>query len=194
MIRGVFISSALVTLTALSACGNSTGGSGQSGFADAIDIDTNALGLTAVTSGFGNATVGTGGYVYHNGITSDGMGFAAQAGITPGANMGPAVTTGGGTLNGTYRMHNLHIVGSHATETYYSNSMLFTADFANGTLTASDGTLTINGTFVGTTLDGNVIFQGTQGDMMGVIGAAGALGAFVGDDGVNVYSGGFIAE
>ncbi|MGV6838613.1 MAG: hypothetical protein ACWA40_00315 [Planktomarina sp.] len=76
-----------------------------------------------------------------------------------------------------------------------------TANFDNGTLTgtSSNTFVTVNGTFSGSNLGGNVTFFGMNGAVEGVVGSNGAAGVFHGGGtsgtlGNTVFSGGFVVN
>ncbi|WP_238364100.1 hypothetical protein [Mesobacterium pallidum] len=81
-----------------------------------------------------------------------------------------------------------------STWTEESGTITLDADFDAQTLTGTQGSLTVAGTYAGQDLGGTVTVDGVDGTLDGTIGATKAIGAFHGTDAASAYAGGFVVE
>lgn len=83
------------------------------------------------------------------------------------------------------------VIGDSDTE---RGTIELVANFDAGTLTGSEGNLTVSGTFTDNDLDGAVDFRGMSGDLDGLIGGDKAVGVFHGNNDDTVFAGGFLVD
>lgn len=137
------------------------------------------------------------GYAYAAGKGPD-YGFQAVAGVIPGSDMGVPIYANA-TYTGEWelaKISSIYISGNEITGFIGSDggSITLNANFAEQTLTGSDGLLEVNGTMNGNNLSGSVIFNGTTGELTGLVGEQGAVGAFHGEGDTQIYAGGFLVD
>lgn len=149
---------------------------------------------------------GSNGYSIQVGVLSDNSSVIANAGLVLGGFFpSPDPASGSATLVSTYDALVLRNPttdsGQVEVETVDQNSGTITleADFTPvslGTLTGTDGNLTIDGMFSRTTgsLNGTATFEGIEGDLTGFVGGAEAFGAFAGQNDTGVLAGGFVSN
>lgn len=165
----------------------------------------------------GSTPDGSNGYAFEAGVLSDNTGLVANANILTGGALGfvlsDAPASGMATLQSTYnavRLSNPTVTNGQVevTTTRSRNAPItLTADFTPAglaTLTGTDGTLTVDGTFSALditnsrfgngSLNGTVTYQGITGDLTGFVGGAETIGAFAGQDDSSVFSGGFVND
>ena len=201
--------------------GDTGGGDTSGGDTGGIDIsslsfDANLLAVNSVfpTNTFRESTEftstpdGSNGYAFQVGVLDDDTGLIANANILTGGlgfSISPAPATGTVTLQSTYNATLLsNPTGANGqvevTTTESADAPItLTADFSPAgfaTLTGTDGTLTVDGTFssVTTSLNGTVTYRGVEGDLTGFVGGAEAIGAFAGSDDTSVFAGGFTSD
>lgn len=157
------------------------------------------------------------GYAFKIGNTSSDL--VAVTGVIPGTHPGPKVTTGKASYVGTFVVGGFQDVaikglGLQQNPMGDAGVLKLSADFDNATLKGGgrgmnateakalfgddldtsilrSGYLVVDGTIAGKTIGGTVSYEGTQGDLKGVIGADLAVGTFHGKGNKIVYAGGF---
>jgi len=157
------------------------------------------LGQTLTNATRGNDISLTGdGYAYAVGEEINGD-FAGYAGIVPTTSVTAPPVLGSATWSGTYNLAQITGIelSTNGLQGYAASStgaVSLTANFAAGSLIGSstDLDLTVNGTFVGSNLSGSVSYRGLNGALTGLVGAGGAVGAFQGNSGTDLYAGGFM--
>lgn len=136
-----------------------------------------------------------GGVTYY---TTLGNGRAeAYAGIAAGSDVGPELTGGTATYLADYTVAGIANLRYYENElmgvsTLDSGKIILTADLADMSLTGTRGALDVDGTISGGTVGGNVTYAGLKGELQGLVGQQGVIGAFHGNSGKMVYSGGFM--
>lgn len=197
---------AATLLVALSACGLSQEAATNSGFrtpsasgvmSGGVDNDSQRSATFLFSS--------TGGGVSMESGTVGDDGFAAYAGIIPGTTVGSGGLTGTATYRGTYRA--LDITDINLSKTSSSSGFLtgqpglttgaitLTANFNGSTLTGTsdDTVLSVAGQVgTGTSLSGTVRYLGVNGQLRGLVGSTGAVGAFHGNNADTIFAGGFV--
>ena len=182
-----------VPLLAISAC--TSDAYTHSGFQTPSNTGAIATSLTSSRRGSDINASGDG-YAYAVG-EKPGTGFYGYAGIVPTTTVSVPLSAGSATWSGTYklaRISGITLSGNFLKGTSYGNSGALTlrADFDAGTLIGSGTNLTVNGTFSGSNLSGSVNYSGLNGALTGKVGATGAVGAFHGNSGTDIYAGGFM--
>lgn len=138
------------------------------------------------------------GFAYATGSIS-GEGLAAKAGLVAGTDVSTPPITGTATFSGVYELRRItgifissdSISGFPASET---GQIALDANFADGSLTGTSGSLTVDGTMNGETLSGSVTYRGVEGPLRGLVGSDKTIGAFHGNDESLIYAGGFLAN
>ena len=128
-----------------------------------------------------------------------GGGFIGQAGLIPGSDVLPAPATGSASYTGRWELAKVtsifieggNINGFSSTD---SGTITLLADFDDGSISGASGGLSIDGNVSGGQLSGDVTYNGTEGDLTGIIGSDQAIGAFHGNDGNQIFAGGFVTE
>lgn len=140
------------------------------------------------------------GFAYSVGDTN-GDGFAAYSGVLPTTNVGSQVSSGTVNLSGRYEVayiDNITLNSNLLTGRSYVDYGAFsaTADFNNNTFTGSNSSRTfrVSGAISGQAISGTSVMDGVTGEMTGVIGTRGAVGAVHGSSSSFIYAGGFYAE
>lgn len=144
------------------------------------------------------------GYAFQVGVLSDDSSVIANANVLLGGGFFPTAdpASGTATLQSTYDavMFSNPTTDNGFVEVTTTSStsapITLTADFTDatfGTLTGTDGTLTVDATFVRGigSLNGDVTYNGVDGDVSGFVGGAEVLGAFAGQNDTSVFAGGF---
>ncbi len=148
----------------------------------------------AQTTSQGNAF---GSITLTSGTNRDGaLAVATLATLTPGTPVSSATVSYAGSYavigieNITYTP--TFIAGGIISGSNFSDTGFLTLDanLAARTLTGTDGTLTVDGTFVGTDLNGSVTYDGQTGALDGQIYEEGGYGGFHGNDADRVFAGG----
>ncbi|MEC7763859.1 MAG: hypothetical protein VX874_18290 [Pseudomonadota bacterium] len=121
----------------------------------------------------------------------------AYAGIASGSNVGPELVSGTAVYLADYEIASISNLRYYENELYGVSSLdggtiLLTADLSTMTLTGARGGFEVDGTISGGTVGGNVTYGGLQGDLRGLVGQQGVIGAFHANNGEMVYSGGFM--
>jgi hypothetical protein len=139
---------------------------------------------------------GVGGAAYFTAMS--GSYAAAYGGVINGSNVGDLMTSGQAVYSADYEVEVVSgleiaydtlqgVAGSD------SGNIILTADFDAATLTGEDGSLRVDGTISGEDVTGNVVYAGVEGQLEGLVGQSGTVGAFHGNDARMVYAGGFAA-
>lgn len=136
-----------------------------------------------------------GGAAYLTGTNSSGA--HAYAGVMPGSSVGSAVSSGTATYSADYEVAYISSIsvsgnllsGFNNTD---AGTIALTLDTSAGTLTGSNGNLTVDGDVSGTAVSGDAVYRGVSGDLTGLVGDEGTVGAFQGDSDSLVYAGGFV--
>lgn len=134
-------------------------------------------------------------------------------GIAPGANVGSTETSGSASYSTQYEYQVIDNVartsstigGDRLSE---DGNLTLNANFGAGTLTGSNSELSVNGTINGRDLDGTVtanysatvigsgglttVNGSVDGDLSGMIGSDGVIGAFHGNDSNTILVGGIV--
>ncbi|MEJ2003039.1 MAG: hypothetical protein P8X77_16980 [Maritimibacter sp.] len=141
-----------------------------------------------------------GGAAYLTGI--DPFGVRAYAGVMPDSWVGSDISSGTAIYLADYEVAYVFDVdiaykpfGTDALSGSYSYTtgqitLVFDADA--GTLTGTDNALTINGTVSGGDITGTSTFAEVDGELVGIVGSEGTVGAVHGHSDALVYAGGFV--
>ena len=140
----------------------------------------------------------------HPGI--DGEGLFAVAGLFPGTSV-TARPSGSASYSGVYNLIEIEDIAISDGEingrrTLQSGDLTLLANFGSNTIVSAPGSdLAVNGSMVGTDLNGTVRYNGVTGNLDGLVGGNQAIGAFHGEGNVGpgtqddyMYAGGFIAD
>lgn len=174
----------------------------ESGFFQPGSAGGTPVGLENVTASGVVEHTSIGGVQY---LTYFDSGFAgAKAGVLADSDVGSVLTAGEAVYSAAYEvaaMNDLQIRrGSGGSDGYHyagfsnvdSGNIVLTADFGAATIRGEDGRLKVDGTISGGDIGGNVTYGGREGDLEGIIGKFGAIGAFHGNSADMVYAGGFV--
>lgn len=185
---------AAVAATLLTACGGTSVGGGvlSSSSASVIEVPTpptppDGLSPTNVVSSDG------GGFTF--GVLSDGFSSAqGYAQLLPVTVAAPP-TTGSAVLEGTYSLSMVPLNPGFTTRQPVevdAAPITLAVDFADGTLTGTDGDFSVDGTVSDGLLSGSVTFMGMSGEQLsGVVGRDRATGTFIGTAPDQILAGGF---
>jgi len=182
-----------VPLLAVSAC--SSDSRTHSEFQTPSNIGYLGPTLTSAVRGSDVSTSGDG-YAYAVGVGSN-SDFYGYAGIVPTTTVSVPPTAGSATWSGTYKLAQITGIelpagGLQGYTVEKTGAISLTADFTAGTLIGSGAGLTVNGTFSGSDLSGDASYGGLNGALTGKVGTTGAVGAFHGNSGTDIYAGGFM--
>lgn len=122
-------------------------------------------------------------------------GVAGYAGLLPGASVSNP-TANRLTYNANYGVtviRNIDVVDRQiqGKSNQFRGNIVLNANFNAGTITGSDGNLTVGGTVTGTSLGGTVEFHGLSGKLTGLAGGDKTYGAFHGATDETILVGGF---
>ncbi len=184
----------LVPLLAISAC-TTADDLTHSGFQTPSNAGSIATSLTSSTRGSDINASGDG-YAYAVGVGSNNN-FYGYAGIVPTTTVSVPLASGNATWSGTYELARISGISLsnhtlYGTRSSHSGAITLHANFDTETLIGSSTYLTVNGTFAGNNLSGNVTYRGLTGALTGLVGATGAVGAFQGNGATDLYAGGFM--
>ncbi|MAM61026.1 hypothetical protein [Maritimibacter sp. UBA3975] len=146
--------------------------------------------------GQGSVEKAVGGAAYFTAM--NGAYAVSYGGIINGSNVGDVVPTGQAVYLADYEVEVVSgieiaydtLQGVSGTD---SGNITLTADFDAATLTGEDGSLRVDGEISGKNVTGSVVYAGVDGDLEGLVGASGTVGAFHGNDARTIYAGGFAA-
>ena len=131
-----------------------------------------------------------GGYEYSLDLDLSGTG-RPETSILDGTDPGIAISSGTGQFSGFYSMAWANRGDDEVL--LLTGPVALNVNFGTGTFASTSGTLPMNGTVSGTTMDGTVTFRGQPGDLDGLIGTRQAVGVFQSTGSNIFFAGGFIA-
>lgn len=128
-----------------------------------------------------------------------GSGLKATSGIINGSTVAQPPSAGTARFDGTYQLYRTSIIDFDLSSitgytTRQSGNIALNVNFGAGTISGSDGSLSVDGRFRGTSMSGDVTYEGVDGDLTGLVGSDRAIGAFHGNDADLIYAGGFIDD
>lgn len=123
----------------------------------------------------------------------------AYSAILAGSDTGTTPTSGQAVYLADYEVAVISNLRYYETELRGVSSLddgkiSIVADFDQGTVTGSDGALVVDGAITGRAFEGGVVYAGHDGDLEGLVGDQGVIGAFHGNNGKIVFAGGFVGN